>query len=171
MYAIERHESLAWMRDFVPRLQRFINSTLVRPKAPGKTLANGYLMPELDDTRLVLAHKDLHFGNVMLEPATGTIAAILNWEFECVVPACRWNPSRAFLWSGKYGEGSQAVNAKWIKVFVEDAKMNEYQEAMQTVVNHVRAIVEGCPRGEEGWERMARGWRRTVMKALDTFNV
>ncbi|KAF3767509.1 APH-domain-containing protein [Cryphonectria parasitica EP155] len=174
VYAIERHERLAWMRDLVPRLRAFVG--LLRG-GDGQGRAREL---KLDDTRLVLAHRDLHFANIMLDPLTNRITGILDWEFAGVVPASRWNPVKAFLWNMKEGDESRAEKAELMRVFEEvcavkgltilsDARANEYQEAMQLVVNYVRAIVEVCPRGEK--EEAAREWRRLAEEAMRKLGV
>jgi hypothetical protein len=108
IHAISRHSSLASFRDMIPRLRAF-NSAILSDKY--KTT--------LDDATYVLAHKDMHFANLMcdfpidtrndgiaadgkLEGMLGEdgeirITAVLDWEFSGVVPANRWNPARAFL--------------------------------------------------------------------------
>jgi len=108
IHAISRHESLAPFRDMIPRLRAF-NSAILSDKY--KTTLN--------DATYVLAHKDMHFANLMcdfpidtrndriladgkLEDMLGEdgeirITAVLDWEFSGVVPANRWNPARAFL--------------------------------------------------------------------------
>lgn len=172
IYAIERHESLAWMHDLTQRLTAFRNLLTNHCETVEQL--------KLNDTRLVLAHKDLHFANIMFEPVSGKITSVLDWEFAGVVPASRWNPARAFLWNGTYSDESKAEKEELMASFakvckekavpvLEDAEANEYQQAMQTVVSFMRAIVEVCPRGEK--EDAARGWRKTVEEALLKFGV
>lgn len=166
---VARHESLAWMRDLLPRLQALVGLLL---GAGGRVEELG-----LNDGRLVLAHRDLHMANIMVDPLSGEITAILDWEFAGVVPASRWNPVRAFLWNMKQGDESRvelmevlAEICSEMKISVlEDARANEYQEAMQAIVNYLRAVVEVCPRGER--LDAARDWRKMVEEKLSKFGL
>jgi len=174
-YAILHHPSLEWMRDLLPRLSDF---TAVLQQ---QTLA-------LDkDVKIVLAHKDLHFANVMMDydPSSGSlpvVTAILDWEFAGIVPAQRWNPVRAFLWNAKTaGDGGREEKARLWAVFervakekgltlLEDAEFSSpLQEAMQTAVNYIRAIVEVCPRGQA--EDKVQEWRKVVEEAMEKFGI
>lgn len=172
LYAIERHESLGWMRDLTPRLTAFRDLLTTKHETIAQL--------KLNDMKLVLAHKDLHFANIMFEPVSAKITSILDWEFAGVVPASRWDPARAFLWNGTYSDESKAEKERLMSVFakvckekavsvLEDAKANEYQQAMQTVVSFTRAIVEVCPRGEK--QDAAKGWRKMVEEALSKFGL
>ena len=51
---------------------------------------------------------------------------------------------------------------------LEEVKINTLQESMQAV-NHIRAIVEVCPRGQ-ALDRVCR-WREVVQKAIEVFGV
>ncbi|OTA64003.1 hypothetical protein K449DRAFT_463937 [Hypoxylon sp. EC38] len=92
---IQLHDKLAFMRNDISRLEAFLITISSRAT-------------ELNRTKLVLAHKDLHFANVMYDRGTGRITAILDWGFSCIVPCQQWNPRRAFLWNGQDGEASMA---------------------------------------------------------------
>jgi hypothetical protein len=52
---------------------------------------------------------------------------------------------------------------------LEQTKLNAKQELMQTVVNHIRAIVEVCPRGQ-AQDRVAH-WRGVAEVAMEAFRV
>ncbi|KAI8965555.1 hypothetical protein F5Y11DRAFT_367910 [Daldinia sp. FL1419] len=52
---------------------------------------------ELNNVKLRLAHKGLHFANILYDVFSGTITAVLNWEFSGVVPFTQWSPRRTFL--------------------------------------------------------------------------
>jgi hypothetical protein len=169
IYAISKHPTLEPFRDMIPRLQAFI-----------QVIDSPERMAKLNDVVYVLAHKDLHFANIMCS-TQGNITGILDWEFSSVVPAPRWNPPRAFLWNGQHTPESREEHTKMERIFVEvckekdaeflldDVKMNEEQEQMQTVLNYVRAIVEVCPRGEA--QDMVNGWREAAGASLAYFGV
>jgi aminoglycoside phosphotransferase (APT) family kinase protein len=57
IHAIRRHEYLSTMRDLIPRTEVF------------KAAMDGH-KEELNETRLVLTHRDLHFGNIMYDVST-----------------------------------------------------------------------------------------------------
>lgn len=52
----------------------------------------------INDTRYILAHRDLHFGQLLVDPTSFDITAVLDWEFAGVVPVPLWRGS--FLWRG-----------------------------------------------------------------------
>lgn len=43
-----------------------------------------YVKPQTDD--FFLAHKDLNPSNILVDPESGSITGIIDWEFACVVP-------------------------------------------------------------------------------------
>lgn len=70
---IQTHDKLTFMRDVVPRLESF--------EAALYTHAD-----ELNRVKLGLAHKDLHFANIVFDVSSGRITGILDWEFSGVMP-------------------------------------------------------------------------------------
>jgi len=66
------------MRDLLPRIDAFIVAVRLEHEI-------------LDRTKLRLAHKDLHFVNIMYDLATNQITGILDWEFSSVVAFHQWN--------------------------------------------------------------------------------
>ncbi len=73
IHLIHIHEELAFMRDTILRLEAFLTAL---PKHSD----------ELKDVKLRLAHKDLHFANMLYHILSGRITAILGWEFSSFVP-------------------------------------------------------------------------------------
>ena len=67
IYAIATHDSLTFMRDVLPRIEAFLDA-----------LAQNADM--LNDVPLRLAHKDLHFGNILYNSDSSKITAAIDWE-------------------------------------------------------------------------------------------
>lgn len=86
IHAITIHTSLHFMHDTLPLLETFLS----KMKEPA-------MAEILNNVKLRLSHKDLHFGNILVDPFSARITSILDWEFSGVVPYPRWNPGRAFL--------------------------------------------------------------------------
>ncbi|GKT42602.1 uncharacterized protein ColSpa_02783 [Colletotrichum spaethianum] len=163
VYAIERHPSLEWMRDLVSRLGAY--RLYVREYAG-----------ELNDTRYVLAHRDLHLANVMVDEE-GAVTGLLDWEFGGVVPGPRWDPPNAFLYPWG-GEGNEAKDEReqmrgWAREICQEKGIElevvtgvpyqGIQEPAQRVVNFTRAICEVCPKGEG---EKAKAWRGSLESEL-----
>ncbi|KAI1090217.1 kinase-like domain-containing protein [Rostrohypoxylon terebratum] len=147
---------------------------------------------ELNKTRLVLAHKDLHFGNIMYDRKSSKITGILDWEFSGVVPAPKWNPRKAFLWNCDNSDNNKAKKERLLGEFMRRCKDRgvkplpdevEYtsprQKAMQEIADHVRAIIEVEVKNQyledvklrADLDERVRGWEETVIKALTTFGI
>ena len=141
---------------------------------------------EIDKVEYIVAHRDLHFANIMAAPnddgTTYKITAVLDWEFAGVVPVTRWNPSKAFLWNGQRSPESKEEQSRLWSAFEIECRRRDagdmlasfrpkkVQDAMQTVVNYIRAIVEVCPKGAPEDLKRAREWARiaeTAMIAID----
>jgi aminoglycoside phosphotransferase (APT) family kinase protein len=172
VHAIEVHPSLEPYHILVPRIREFM-AQLQRPKNQA----------ELNRVVYILAHKDMHFANIMCDPDQPgcPITAVLDWEFSGVVPGPRWNPPRAFLWNMEWDADNKAEQTRMEQLFeqvcvekgaghiLEQTKLNAKQELMQTAVNHIRAIVEVCPRGQ-AQDRVAH-WRGVAEVAMEAFRV
>lgn len=169
MHAISVHPSLDFMRDAIPRLENFLK---MLSKDSGV----------LDMAPLRLAHKDLHFGNILVDPSTARITCIIDWEFAAVVPYTRWNPSKAFLWNGLEEESAleekralfrrfkRRCDERSVSFLHKDEEFTSTaQESMQLVQNYLRAIVECCPRSTMLSE--AKGWKQSMLRALDRLEV
>ncbi|KAI3401376.1 hypothetical protein diail_11460 [Diaporthe ilicicola] len=172
IYAVERHSSLAWARDLVPRLRAFVR-LLTDSRDRVRDMG-------LNDPKIVLAHKDLHFANIMFDPLAGKITGVLDWEFAGTVPAPRWNPVRAFLWNGQNTDEAKAEKEELMAVFericqergitvLEDAEATAYQAAMQDVLRYIRAIVDVCPRAEK--QDVVGAWREAAEEALSILGI
>lgn len=70
IYAIGKHDSLAWCEDLVPRLQAFVDM-LSNDRERVRDM-------KLNDVKIVLAHRSLHFANIMFQPLTGNVTGIID---------------------------------------------------------------------------------------------
>jgi thiamine kinase-like enzyme len=166
IHLINIHEGLIFMRDAVPRLEAFVKALLEHAE-------------QLNDVRLRLAHKDLHFANILYDSDSGKITAILDWEFSGVVPFPLWNPRRSFLWNASNDESSLAAKEQFSKLFeerckdrgfqmLEDARYtSSLQESMQKVADFLRAITEVAPRGQRA--DFVNGWKKVVLRNIGKF--
>ncbi|KAG8406679.1 hypothetical protein J3459_013936 [Metarhizium acridum] len=162
VHAISVHERLAWARGLLPRLR-----------------ALAVELPRLRlDTKMVLAHKDLHLGNVMASE-DGELTAILDWEFAAVVPAVRRDPARGFLWNCQYSQEGHDEKYRMRALFERELERrgvdkwweatNGDIDAVWDVVRYERAIVEVCPRADK--MDLCRAWRRKAEEALARLGV
>ncbi|KKK12602.1 hypothetical protein P175DRAFT_0435503 [Aspergillus ochraceoroseus IBT 24754] len=170
IHAIQVHPALISFRDMIPRINAFV-SALDSPE----------YAEELNRVTYVLAHKDMHFANIVcdLDDREWPITAVLDWEFSGVVAAPRWNPPRAFLWNGRHEPEDKEERNNLEERFenicleqgggrmLEQMKLNPLQDSMQTAVNYIRAIVEVCPRGQAADK--VTGWRQVAEDAMSAF--
>ncbi|RMJ09439.1 hypothetical protein CDV36_010927 [Fusarium kuroshium] len=164
---IQIHDNLAFMRDLIPRLEAFVAALQTRAD-------------DLNKVKLRLAHKDLHFANVMID-TSGEITGILDWEFSGVVPFTKWNPRRSFLWNGLDNTTSLDEKQRLLGLFIQRCKekgislledanyASPLQESMQKVADFLRGIVEVSPRNQR--QHLVQGWRETVLENISKFGV
>lgn len=167
-HAIRIHDKLRFMRDVLPRLDAV-------PHALAQHAA------QLNRVKLRLAHKDLHFANLLYDRDRGRITAVLDWEFSGVVPFTKWNPARAFLWPAHDTQAASDEKARLLAMFaercaqhhvviLEDAKFTSpLQEHMQTAADFLRAIVEVSPRDQQA--DLVGKWKDTVLENIAAFGV
>lgn len=170
MQLIRTHEKLAFMRDTLPRLETFVSE-----------LAQPHRADELNKVALRLVHKDLHLANLLFDPASGRVTAVLDWEFSGVVPFTKWNPRRSLLWNGRDDDKSSDEKQRLLALFtqrceergvtfLEDSKYaSPIQESMQKVADFLRAIVEVSPRDQK--QDLVQGWRDIVLESIVKFGV
>ena len=131
------------MRDALPRIEAFLD-----------VLAQNAEM--LNDVQLRLAHKDLHFGNILYDSDSSKITAAIDWEFASIVLFTQRNPVKAFLssppFTKEFEKETEALTFldRCSRRSVHIARDAEFtspeQEAMQKAANFLRAIVEVSPR-------------------------
>lgn len=168
IHVAEIQRDLTFMHEHIPRLRAFC-----------KVLPN--FAARLDNTKIRLAHKDLHFANMLYDQSTGKITGILDWEFASAVPFQIWDPVRAFLWNAKDGDESYKEKYRLRDRFAvlcqeegatfwDDAGFtSEMQEKMHGVSNMMRIIVTLIPRGQ--FVDRVPGFVKTLLGDLEAFGV
>lgn len=168
IHLISIHDKLAFMRSEIPRLEGLL---AVLPLHAA----------ELNATKLRLAHKDLHWANLLYDQTSHRITGVLDWDFSAVVPFQLWNPRRAFLWNGQPGEAGANEKTRLYQLFAARCKkrgltllddaafLTPLQEAMQNVTDFVRAIVEVSPRGQR--RELVLSWRAKASENMRRFGV
>lgn len=170
--AIEIHPSLDWLTGSdVAMLDQFVELINASPMLEK---INGGL-------RYILAHRDMHFANMLLDADTHRIAGILDWEFAQVVPLPLWR--RSFLWNGRQDADSHAqrdrLYARW------EAKMKHSDLGTQYLANtewqcpeqrlafeicdYLRCIVEVCPRCQ--MDRPYKRWWNICVSSMEELGV
>ncbi|PYH43505.1 phosphotransferase family protein [Aspergillus saccharolyticus JOP 1030-1] len=173
LHVADIHPSLqeSPLAPFLPRLAAFLERL---PALAGDT-------PTERD--FYLAHKDLHFANILYDPATDRITAILDWEFAGTVPYPQWDPVRAFLWNAQPGQASFEEKYRlrdrfWqlcrehggaAAVLAQTEWEDPRLESLHLVRNALRGITTNVPRGLHP-EAVAR-WYGELEKGLAYFQL
>lgn len=169
LHIAELHSALkVYLTPFLTRISAFLD-----------------LLPEyssdLNKAEIRLAHKDLHFANVLYIPETGQISAIIDWEFAGTVPFPQWDPVRAFLWNARPGQDSveekNRLRSRFAELcrendarFLVDAEFaNSFQEALHLVRNSLRGITTSVPRNLHA--DAVEKWTKDLEKGLIVFGV
>lgn len=169
IYIARIHPSLEFLRLLLPRLSAFVSNLPTHAAI-------------LDNVPIRLAHKDLHFANILYDPTTGRITAILDWEFSGTTPFPLWDPPRAFLWNARDREASYNEKNRLRERFAEmcreegvdhlmkDAEFtSEVQERVYTVANMMRWFTSFIPKGR--FLDRVDGWMVDLSKELQAFGV
>lgn len=139
----------------------------------------------INDTTYILAHRDLHFGQLLLDPDTAQINAVLDWEFAAIIPAplwqggFLWNGNQAVPWSEEIRVERALLRQRWEarvrlldggeEMLKESVWKHKSQEAAYEVVNLMRCIVEVVPRGVQLDD--ARRWWGEIVHALRVLGI
>ena len=176
IFAIETHPLLNEFREMIPKLKKLV-----------LILENGGPQEwKLNDMRIVLSHRDLHFGNIMYDTEQKAISGIIDWEFSGTAPFCKWDPPKAFLASLPYDEEGLVRKRGWVENFkircqetgidwrtlIFDSKngwsTNE-QRLVYEAVDYMRCIFEVAPTGKR--LDSVRNWRDIVLQRLGELNI
>ncbi|RDW65277.1 hypothetical protein BP5796_09969 [Coleophoma crateriformis] len=169
LHVTELHSALKdHLTPFLPRLSAFLDLLAEHASV-------------VNQTEIRLAHKDLHFANVLYIPETGKISAIIDWEFAGTVPSPQWDPVRAFLWNAQPGQDSfeekYRLRSRFVELcqekdarFIADAEFTStYQQAMHLVRNSLRGITTSIPRNLHS--DAVQNWTKDLEKGLTVFGV
>lgn len=183
LHAIRIHTGLSSLsylqRENIMLLEQFVDIINHSP-----------LSEKINDVPYILAHRDLHFGQLLIDPQTCRITAVLDWEFAQIAPFPLWK--RGFLWHGDpdipwsnevfqerkrlRGRWKERIRIKEVKDGGEGVRAlgaqkwkHKEQRAAWDVVNYMRCIVEVTPRGVQVDD--ARGWWEEVVKALKILGI
>jgi hypothetical protein len=170
LHSIQQHPALVWLgeegRQVLSKAIAYLDSE------QGSSLIN--------ETTLRLAHRDLHFGNILIEPSSCKITGVIDWEFAGIYPAPLGDrPSGPFLWNCSYDSESntekQRLHIVWKEQMAQKPGGKEYLEAMEwkhprqkaiwDATNYMRCIVEVCPRNEK--LELAKEWWKKVCESID----
>lgn len=161
--------SLGFLHKHIPRLTAFVD---VLPKHAAV----------LDNAPIRLAHKDLHFANILYDPAQDLITGVLDWEFAGTVPFPRWDPVRAFLWNSKPGDASlkekyrlrdrfaELCREEGAEFLLQDAEFtSDLQEKVHLVTNMMRIMTTLVPRGQ--FVDRVPEFEEDLVRGLEAFGV
>ena len=92
-----------------------------------------------------LAHTDLHSSNIFVDPQTGSITGIIDWEFACTVPTQATEHFPLFLHKGFFinyfddvYDDTEAELKEWrafyAKQFEGDTEMGEYLQHIDAAI-------------------------------------
>jgi len=173
LYVASLHIGLkSQLHTFYPRISAFLHLLSVSEYAS-----------TCNKTVIRLAHKDLHFANILYRQDTGQISAIIDWEFAGTIPFPQWDPVRAFLWNAQPGTQSiqekyrlrdrftELCKEKWpAGGFLADAEFTSVlQEGMHLVRNSLRGISTNVPRNSH--PEAVQKWWGDLEKGLTIFGV
>ncbi|CAF1115662.1 unnamed protein product [Rotaria sordida] len=79
IYVIDTHQSCVSLRtSFRSRLQKLLTQSKV-----------------IQENKGYIAHRDLHFANLLWSTETNSISGVLDWELAGIYPLSDWNPGNA----------------------------------------------------------------------------
>ena len=176
IFAIKTHPLMNEFSEMIPKLKKLVS-----------ILENGGPQEwKLNNMRIVLAHRDLHFGNIMYDTERKVISGIIDWEFSGTAPFCKWDPPKAFLASLPYDEEGLARKRAWVEDFKircqetgtdwrtlifdsENGWSTKEQRLVYEAVDYMRCIFEVAPTGER--LNRVRDWRDIVLQRLEELNI
>jgi hypothetical protein len=99
IYIIKTHKNCYTLKNnILPKLEKFLLK-----------LYKHVFSENIDSIPLYLAHKDLHFGNIMWN--NSKIVGILDWEFSSIISEDQWDPGNT-LWTCDDSDYSNTENIR-----------------------------------------------------------
>lgn len=170
--AIEYHDKLAPVQDLpIPQLLYALQDSKFKAEVNGSV-------------RFVLAHRDLHYRNLLYCRETRKITSVIDWELAAVVPYPLWNPG-GFLWNGGHDESADKEQARMMKLYeqvVREKEMqfllddgqwqNDAQATVQRATLMLRRLINGRLRGweKEKGAKHRRKFEEAVSKVVKSAN-
>ena len=150
IHVIDAHRSCVSFRaSFRSRLQKLLTQPRVMPAVQG-----------------YIAHRDLHFGNLLWSTETNSISGVLDWELAGIYPLSDWNPGNTcwtIIQPTIPDSASQKTFTKMLHEELEkrDAKVVEDLEneeyLYRKIVSLTYWIVFRTVTGHENYETI-KGW-------------
>ncbi|KAI9737746.1 MAG: hypothetical protein M1834_009114 [Cirrosporium novae-zelandiae] len=138
----------------------------------------------LNDVKLRLAHKDIHFANLLYDPSTQNLTGLVDWEFSGVVPFTKWNPVMSFPWNGRktkkdflrtrplYGRFEERCKERGLDWLLQDAQFKSRdQEEMQKATDLLQTIIAMRIKGYKDIMPRMEGWLKDLELCLEYFGV
>ncbi|KAJ5180974.1 hypothetical protein N7492_004184 [Penicillium capsulatum] len=124
--------------------------------------------PPPPPSRNVLAHRDLHLGNILYDPSIGRITGVLDWELAACVPAHLWDPGN-LLHPLVASKRAKQARQEWLAIFAEMAtERGGIGQREQDVGEQVKRLDEATRLVRYLVDAYVRGWQREQVKVMRT---
>jgi hypothetical protein len=127
------------------------------------------------DDQGFIAHRDLHFGNLLWSTETNSISGVLDWELAGIYPLSDWNPGNTLWTVTTPTKSSSTTQERFFEMLDEelakrDGSINKTTTENNSVEYHYRRIVSltywivrRFVEGDSNEERL-KGWMKEWLK-------
>ncbi|CAN6651172.1 hypothetical protein TRVA0_025S00276 [Trichomonascus vanleenenianus] len=128
LFVVLIHDNCKPLRGaFAAQLERVIN--LLTPA----------VRERLNSKRLVLAHQDLHLGNLMYDVKAKQLSGIIDWEFSGIAPIDQWVRRNTFAVADQWAMNNKYP--KWRERFYENLKKADEQLSREAEVDPLKDVL------------------------------